>query len=321
MYDFPKAVWQWGHSVLSDLVVAYLFLGGAGAGACFVASVLALRSPRGVVANAEFAPYYGRFYVAAYSCAAACLLVGAACLSFDLGRFDALVALLFSPRVSYIAVGSFAVLACFVLSLALALAWLRIGWRGSSGRRLRVVFATQAVALLVSFCVMAYTGLLLQSIGSVPLWNSPFVPVLFVASSASCGCALAVLSAHAANMAKAFDRALSVIAKCDAALIAVEVACLVALTVSALHVDAANQTQATLLTSAENLVLGDFAPAFWLGLIAVGLAAPLLFDSLWAKSGHSSRFALAACACVLVGGIVLRVCLVSAGAHPEISTL
>lgn len=307
--------------MLSDLVVAYLFFGGAGAGACFVASVLALRSPRGVVANAEFAPYYGRFYVAAYSCAAACLLVGAACLSFDLGRFDALVALLFSPRVSYIAVGSFAVLACFVLSLALALAWLRIGWRGSSGRRLRVVFATQTVALLVSFCVMAYTGLLLQSIGSVPLWNSPFVPVLFVASSASCGCALAVLSAHAANMAKAFDRALSVIAKCDMALIGTEAMCLVALTVSALHVDAVNQTQAMLLASAENLVFGDFALAFWLGLVVAGLAAPLLFDALWAKSGHSPRFALAACACVLVGGIVLRACLVGAGAHPEISTL
>lgn len=321
MYDFSKAVWQWGHSVLSDLVVAYLFLGGAGAGACFVASLLSLRSPRGAVRNAEFAPYYGRFYVAAYSCAVACLLVGAACLSFDLGRFDALVVLLFSPRISYIAVGSLAVLACFALSLALVLAWLRIGWRGASDRRLRAVFATQVAALLTSFCVMAYTGLLLQSIGSVPLWNSPLVPVLFVASSASCGFALAVLSAHVANVARPFDRALSIIAKCDAALIAVEVACLVALTVSALHVDAASQTQAMLLASAENLVLGDFAPAFWLGLIAVGLVAPLLFDILWAKSGHSPRFALATCACVLVGGIVLRVCLVGAGAHPEISTL
>lgn len=232
--------------MLSDLVVAYLFFGGAGAGACFVASLLSLRSPRGAVRNVEFAPYYGRFYVATYSCAAACLLVGAVCLSFDLGRFDALVVLLFSPRISYIAVGSFAVLACF---------------------------------------------------------------------------ALAVLSAHVANVARPFDRALSIIAKCDAALIAVEVACLVALTVSALHVDAANQTQAMLLASAENLVLGDFAPAFWLGLIAVGLVAPLLFDILWAKSGHSPRFALAACACVLVGSIVLRACLVGAGAHPEISTL
>lgn len=307
--------------MLSDLVVAYLFFGGAGAGACFVASLLSLRSPRGAVRNVEFAPYYGRFYVATYSCAAACLLVGAVCLSFDLGRFDALVVLLFSPRISYIAVGSFAVLACFVLSLALVLAWLRIGWRGASDRRLRAVFATQVAALLTSFCVMAYTGLLLQSIGSVPLWNSPLVPVLFVASSASCGFALAVLSAHVANVARPFDRALSIIAKCDAALIAVEVACLVALTVSALHVDAASQTQAMLLASAENLVLGDFAPAFWLGLIAVGLVAPLLFDILWAKSDHSPRFALATCACVLVGGIVLRVCLVGAGAHPEISTL
>lgn len=301
--------------------MAYLFFGGAGAGACFVASLLSLRSPRGAVRNVEFAPYYGRFYVATYSCAAACLLVGAVCLSFDLGRFDALVVLLFSPRISYIAVGSFAVLACFALSLALVLAWLRIGWRGASDRRLCAVFATQVAALLTSFCVMAYTGLLLQSIGSVPLWNSPLVPVLFVASSASCGFALAVLSAHVANVARPFDRALSIIAKCDAALITVEVACLVALTVSALHVDAASQTQATLLASAENLVLGDFAPAFWLGLIAVGLVAPLLFDILWAKSGHSPRFALATCACVLVGGIVLRVCLVGAGAHPEISTL
>lgn len=321
MYDFPKTVWQWGNSVLSDLVVAYLFFGGAGAGACFIASLLALRSPRGAVRNVEFAPYYGRFYVATYSCATACLLVGAVCLSLDLGRFDALVVLLFSPRISYIAVGSFAVLGCFALSLALVLAWLSIGWQGASDRRLCAVFATQVAALLASFCVMAYTGLLLQSIGSVPLWNSSLVPVLFVASSASCGCALAVLSAYVTNVARPFDRTLSTIAKCDATLIAVEIACLVALTVSALHVDAANQTQAMLLASVENLVFGDFALVFWLGLIAVGLAAPLLFDVLWAKSGHSPRFALAACACVLVGGIVLRACLVGAGAHPEISTL
>ena len=109
--------------MLSDLVVAYLFFGGAGAGACFVASVLALRSPRGAVRNVEFAPYYGRFYVATYSCAAACLLVGAVCLSFDLGRFDALVVLLFSPRISYIAVGSFAVMSASRFRL-------RLFWRG-----------------------------------------------------------------------------------------------------------------------------------------------------------------------------------------------
>ncbi len=307
--------------MLSDLVVAYLFLGGAGAGTCFVVSVLALFSPRFAVRDAACALCYGKLYVASYSIGCACLLVGSACLAFDLGRFDALVTLVASPRPSFIAIGSYAILVCCVLAFALALLWLRIGWRGVPIARLRVATAAHVACAFTAVCVMAYTGLLLQSIGSVPLWNSPFVPVLLVASSASCGCALVIFSAHVTDVWRPFAKTLFAISKCDAALIAIEAVCLVLFVTGFLRVDTTNQTLVALRESACDLVFGDFSLAFWIGLVVVGLVAPLVFDVLWAKSSRSPRFALAACACVLVGGLVLRTCLVGAGMHPEISTL
>ena len=79
--------------MLSGLVVAYLFFGGAGAGACFVASCLALASPRDSVHSPGSAPYYGRLYASALSCSCACLFVGLLCLALDLGSLDTLLAL------------------------------------------------------------------------------------------------------------------------------------------------------------------------------------------------------------------------------------
>lgn len=307
--------------MLSGLVVAYLFFGGAGAGACFVASCLALASPRDSVHSPGSAPYYGRLYVSALSCSCACLFVGLLCLALDLGSFDTLLALFLSPRASFISFGAYVLPACAILGFALALSWIRIGWRGVSSRRLTAVRVAHVVAAVVSVAVMAYTGLLLGSVAAVPLWNSPLVPILFVASSLSCGIALVVLAACGAGVWREFQGVLRRAAAIDMATIALEALALFALVAPPLNATCANQTDIALGLSAARLVSGDCSILFWAGLVAAGLVAPFAFELFGTRLRCKPQYLLAACCCVLAGGIFLRVCLVGAGMHPEISTL
>lgn len=307
--------------MLSDLVVAYLFFGGAGAGACFISSVAALLSPRDAVRSARFAPYYARAYCATYLCGCSCVLVGIACLAFDLGRFDAIFTMLSAPRWSFISFGALAVSTCFVLSIVLAFAWLALEQKGASRVHFAALVVLEVAMLAASFGVMAYTGCLLQSVGSVPLWTSPLVPVLFVASSASCGIALMVLCLYLTGLWSNFVKLVVRIEKLDALVIAVEIACLGIVLGVSLQSGGTSQTDAALHGSGMLLATGDLALSFWLGLVAVGLVVPLLVELLWLRGGFSPQLILSACVCVLVGGIMLRACLVAAGMHPEIATL
>ena len=59
----------------------------------------------------------------------------------------------------------------------------------------RAVVVAEAVACGLAVVVAVYAGLLLQTLSGVRLWSTPWVPVLFVLSAASCGCALLMAGA------------------------------------------------------------------------------------------------------------------------------
>ena len=55
-----------------------------------------------------------------------------------------------------------------------------------------------------------------------------------------------------------------------------------------------------------------------LGFGGVGIAVPLILESVAAIGKvRLSSVALTAAACVLIGGFILRYCIVLVGAHPE----
>ena len=190
--------------MLSDLVVCYLFLGGTGAGLCLVLSVLGLLVPRSCLStlpgvhlhpSAAYRKLLGSGFVAAF----VLLALGIVCLVADLGNAERMILLLVHPTASYLAVGSWALAACLALAAALGLAWLGVGvWN------VALVRVVHVVAGLASLVVMVYTGLLLQSLGAVPLWATPWLPALFAASSLSCGIACALALAQITGAASAF---------------------------------------------------------------------------------------------------------------------
>ncbi|WP_165170847.1 NrfD/PsrC family molybdoenzyme membrane anchor subunit [Adlercreutzia sp. ZJ242] len=320
--------------MFSSLVTCYLFLGGTGAGACFIASMLAKLSPRGLRESAGEARSYQRLLAPSFAAAFALLALGVLCLMVDLGRADRLLLLVTSPTLVHITVGAYALLFTLALSAALALLWRRARL-GASARALRS--ALEAVSLVTAGVTMAYTGLLLQAQAAVPLWASPWLPVLFVLSSLSCGAAATLVTAQFTGAARTFSRVFARMASVDAVLILLEAAVLTALLATASRGGVLDgQSALAAQTSAEMLTGGALSEVFWGVLVAAGLVAPFVLDVVVALSRppwparYSAADALrvqlpgislVAAACVLAGGAALRFCMVEAGIHPIVSTL
>lgn len=324
--------------MIGDLTIAYLFLAGAGAGALVAAAVLELRTPADRRDDAAVVPSFacsGRlpgsrldrlrapvascaalrpFFGPAYGAGLAAVLVGMVCLLADLGRPERLLALLFSPTPSYIALGAY-LLAALVLCTAPCVARWALGALLPRGLAIAVRVGTVAVGC----AVMAYTGLFLASLPAVPFWHSPWLPVLFVTSAASTGLGLltgAVLLGPAPDV---FRTTLARVRRADVAVLAVEAIALAALLASALlSSDAPGApVPAAARDAAAALLSGALAPAFWLLVAGLGLAVPLASDLLARDPGP--RLALATAACLLAGGAALRWCVVRAAAAPDLA--
>ncbi|OUO91816.1 polysulfide reductase [Gordonibacter sp. An230] len=308
--------------MLSDLVVCYLFLGGAGAGTLLVLCALALLSMRAIAptdgARLRASILYRRLLVPGFASAFALLALGAVCLAVDLGSFDGALLLFVRPRVTHLTVGAWALAAGLLLSALSCAAWSSArGWRLSVVRALCVLGAVDALA------TMAYTGLLLGGVGAVPLWASPWLPALFAISALSCGAACVIGAAHLAGAARLFPGVLRRLAAVDAVAVVAEVVAATGLVTFALAGGSmGGASREAAVASAEMLVAGPNAWLFWGGFALAGLVVPFALDLVLARAHRPRPYAaLAAAASVLVGGFVMRWCVVVAGAHPALQTM
>lgn len=311
-------------------IILYLFLGGAGSGACLVLAVAGLfvprervvvvrsgRARRGVRTAFAAPSAYRNLFAPAYACSLVAMLLGMLCLAADLGRADRLLLLLVSPTFSHIAVGAYAFAACFVLALVLALAWAGVV-HGVSQGFVRVV---EILLIPIALIVMVYTGLLLQSLAAVPLWAVFWLPAVFVLSSLSCGIALVAGVAHLGSAGAAFAPLFRRVVFADAAVIVLEALSVAAFLVACAAAAAASAsgTAQAAASSYTELVAGANAGLWWFGFAGMGLALPLVLEVVLLSDKAKPRgLALAASACVLFGGFVMRFCIVEAGMHPVI---
>lgn len=329
--------------MFSELVVAYLFLGGSGAGACAVLAALGLLADRDEVRCCAAVRFrdgrgrlYGSFFGAPLIGASAVLGLAALCLMADVGRPDRLLILATSAPTSYLVVGAWAVALCFALAAGASLLW-----RGFLPATLTALRIVSGLLLIVAVVVMAYTGLLLSDMASVPLWHSGWLPVVFVLSSLSCGIALCVAFALLGRAAAAFGSTLRLLLRVDGVLIVLEGAVLALWLLSvcaALPFDGAlTPTDEAARASVALLLSGAESTLFWCGLVGLGLIVPLAIDgfavfaadrrlpsSLPGRCGASASLGtqgalLASSACVLVGGACLRAVVVAAGMLPVVA--
>lgn len=302
----------------SELIAVYLFLGGTAAGAYAVLALLDVygafqkrfssaqddpRAPRYLCETT-----YQRIRRIVYGAALAIVAAGVLCLIADLGRPDAFYYLLLYPTGSLISIGA--------LALSLLIGSLLAGFCDAafvlSLRMRRMLLVVKAAGIPVAFVVMAYTGMLLKSVVAVKFWQTGWLPVLFVLSALSCGCAVVLLGVCACEDQRATTRWEAGLTRVDFALVLLE-----AVVTVLLFASLAGVADVSVLI---DVVAGKHALVFWAGFVACALLLPLGAEAFSIVKGESLRTsALAAVAVlVLVGGLCLRIVMVAAGVQPVV---
>jgi formate-dependent nitrite reductase membrane component NrfD len=287
-------------------IVCYLFFGGLAGGLGFCASLTVI----------ETGALVGKSVKRIAWTALCCIALGVLFLFFDLGNPIRVIGprILFYPD-SWISRGVWIIvafaIALFVFILFISRRSSRLFmrlFRGYLGKR-DILILIFAWILLVCSCALAlYTGFLLGGSLGVPFWQSPFLPLLFLASSLGAGLALSMLviwlndKAHAAGVLRNLSIWSTVV-------MLVELALLVLLVTSSWL-----SSDSSVHQSAALLIIGDNSLAFWAIVIACGYVLPLAITVISAHTRYRGTVArLGFCECVLVGMFALRWCVVFSG--------
>lgn len=287
-------------------IPVYLFLGGLVAGLMVISGLWLLRRPSAQRSRAlTLLPWMAPIL----------LSVGMLFLWLDLeNRFNAFRFYFAFRPTSPMSWGSWILLAVYPVSIGLAWhltpadlrdrvhGWLR---RPAWLPRLEAWIATRErgfamASVLLGAALGIYTGVLLGTLAARPLWNSAILGPLFLVSGISTGAAFMLLYGLEADERRLLVRA-------DLWLIGIELFLIGIWLVSLLSGGAAAQA------AAHTLLGGPYTASFWTLVIAVGLVAPFVAETVEIRRGEvPGRFAAGL---VLLGGLALRWIIVFAGQH------
>ena len=280
--------------VFSGYIIGYLFCAGTGAGAFFVAAGTcvwdAIRQTSSTQRGVEAVQ-------AGFLAAPVLMLIACALLLTDLGVPERAWAVVAMPFQSVMSVGAWLVGLLTLLSGAMAAALLVLP---SMPRGVRWAGCVCGLALATG--VMAYTGLLLSDMVSVDFWHTPWLVMLFVVSSLSCGMAVD-LGLRAMIISRADQVPLGLWRLAGVLSVAEAIALVGMLVAQSGYTAVAHE-------SCMKLLSGELAPMFWALTCGAGLAFPLAVH-VAARRPRASVM-LAASVGVLAGGVSLRYCVVAA---------
>ena len=278
--------------VWGPMIAWYLFLAGASAGAFLTSAFVEVKYPESVkmrVAGRIIAPIF--------------LGIGLVMLMLDAEaglhnplRFFWLIA---NPG-SVMTLGVYFI--CVFMPVALVSALLEV-------LKKRAPKWLTWIGIVFAFAVAAYTGFLLGVVKAFPLWNNAVLPILFVVSALSAGLAATSLVGLLVDRER-FEQ-MWLIKKSHVILSAIEMVVLATMLVivSAGSVEGA--------ASVYSLVAGQYAPAFWGGIVLLGLVAPFIIEGypvFITKRVETSMTSMVVSvigeAGVLVGGFMLRLLVV-----------
>jgi polysulfide reductase chain C len=269
-------VWTWP-------IAGYLFLGGLGAGMTLV------------VAAADLFLGLGSLFALSILGAIVALGLGSFLLIFELGR-PLQFWRVFSRQTAVLTFGAWMVIGLVIIDVlyfSFLSAW--FPWSGLSGGQ--AVFAVLAAVL--SCGVLIYTGVELSSMKARSFWNTPALPVLFVASG--------ILTGAGADLAlvglwPSPENVLMLLVAKELLALATLGLIVTTLFITLLYVLMMfTSANAIAHRAAARWLTGSYAAAFWGGLIGAGLVLPLLLLTV----GGSFALALSS-VLVIVGGLFLR---------------
>ncbi|MCL5124415.1 MAG: polysulfide reductase NrfD [Deltaproteobacteria bacterium] len=291
-----QSAWGW-------LIITYLFLAGAGSGA-FIAAV----------ACDLLAPDWSKALARAGSLVAGPLvIIGTLCLVFDLE------AGFWQPWRQFYMIGNLRsmiswgviILSIFIpLALLYAAALNEITFVGKLAQK--YVTAIEIIGSLFAIATATYTGVLIAVVNGVPFWNTPLMPVLFLASAISTGLAAAMIVAAIIDVKTI--KTLSNFALGHVIFLSVEGLVLMLFVFMSLT----RSTEAAL--SASGLISGTLSPYFWGLVVILGLVVPFILSVFeFLEYGKMPKsLVVGADLLVLMGGMSLRALIIFSGTPPQI---
>jgi protein NrfD len=154
--------------------------------------------------------------------------------------------------------------------------------------------------MILGMMLGAYTGVLLSTMGARPLWNSSLLWVLFLVSG------LSTAAAYVHLVAKNKEES-ELLAKADNGFLVVELFVMVMLFLGLMS------SAGPHIEAAQLLLNGPYAPVFWVFVIGLGIVIPLGIQLL--AVNHKIKHTPIAPIMVIVGGLILRFVIVSAGQY------
>lgn len=289
----------------SELIIAYLFLGGAAGGAFFVMSLWSLlfhRSERRLH-DRRLRMAFRVMKRLVYAVALLLLLVSMGCLFADLRVPSKALLLVTQPQATPLNFGFFVLTALALVGIALVVAN-SLRPRRMTGRIKAVLEVACAVA---SFAVMVYTAVYLFNQKAVALWNSPWLIALFLFSSASSGVSVVLLCNWFVQGRTLLLRAARPLQRVHIAVLLSEGVVLALYAAAVLG----NPDTAPSLALFRDPILWQTA---LIGAVGMGIVAPFILETyaLTCKQWRAIPVSDVIC---LVGGFCLRWCLIMGGAH------
>ena len=295
-----QTTWGW-------ILAVDLFCSGLGAGVFIIAALLALTTGERFKKTVRFGAWAG----------AIAIVVGVVFLLLDVGKpFRAIVLFnSFDNLGSWMARGAWLLFSAILIYGLFALLWTEpvLKWLES---KVKFVYKTRTLwrvllailGILVSLGVAAYTGILLSTLPFRSLWNSWWVPAVFGASALLTGGALMLAFV---SLREKGAKALQIV-------LAVWVLLLVAAEAFVLwkYLTAAQAGSADLVRSVETLLGGSLGTAFWVVVVGLGLAVPLLwvlFRLTGLRALQAAVIPIVGVVSCLIGGWTLRFLILSAG--------
>ena len=240
----------------NELIVCYLFLAGLGAGSFLLASVTGWLS-----GSTKKIRLIGSVVgLATVAVGTLLLMVDARAGLGSPARFFGLVSNLGSPMAwGVLCLSVFLVIAAASLIFQLA--------------KKKVPKFIDVLGMLCSLGVATYTGVLLGAAKAYPLWNMAILPALFVVSAALAGFSL--VSAIAYFSARDELPSLTFMPKAEVVLPVLVGVLFAALLVATAAVPG-DSAHAAASLSVQRMLVGSFAPVFWIGVVVCGIVVPLV---------------------------------------------
>lgn len=290
--------------MLGTLVVLYLFLGGCGAGVMFVTAAWSLAFHRTLTRTQQQTDAFDVLKSRCYGVSFVMMAIAALCLLLDLGRPQLAYLLFVRPTFSILSFGSFTLLASLLVGGFLTAAnLLYLPFVHARARKV-----AEVLCLVISLAMMAYTGVYVGWVEAVALWSGWTVPVLFTLSSLSAGLSTVfIVSAFVRDMSL-LEGWSQVFHRMHLVVLGLEIVALAVFVAFAFANPFAHASLALLLDPEG---LGAW---FAVGLVGMGLLVPLAFEAYLAVSRRVLRLLPVDVLCIM-GGLVLRFCVVWSGMH------